>query len=418
VTARKARSPIVAHPRSKPKVGARSGARRKTVAKKRSSSRPSLRPSPIDPVERSREESLMRVALELASRAAGRTTPNPAVGAVIVKDGRIIAGGFTAPAGGDHAEVAALRKLDFSAVGCELYTTLEPCDHFGRTGPCTEAILRSGIRRVVVGAVDPNPIVAGRGIRKLLCSGVEVVQGVLEDECQRSNEVFNFAIIERRPFVVLKAAASLDGRIATKTRASKWITSEESRREVHLLRDRLDAILVGINTVENDDPSLTARVPGGRDPVRVVLDSRLRIAPGAGLVRTAKETRTIVLTTPRAPARKRKQLERLGVDVIGVKADKQGRVDLDRALEAIYGRELNSVLVEGGATVHGAFIDRRLANKLVFFIAPLVIGGAGAVPSIGGDGAKIVGDALALDIESVRPVGPDLMVTAYPRSHA
>jgi diaminohydroxyphosphoribosylaminopyrimidine deaminase/5-amino-6-(5-phosphoribosylamino)uracil reductase len=408
-----ARSPIVARTKSKTKQKA--GAKRKKTIKRRKTATP-LRIDAIDPNELRKEESLMRVALELAKRAIGRTTPNPAVGAVIVRDGAIIAGGYTAPAGGDHAEVAALRKLDFSAEGCELFTTLEPCDHFGRTGPCTEAILRSGLRRVVVGSVDPNPIVAGRGIRKLLRAGLEVRQGVLEEECRRSNEVFNWAIVNRRPFVVLKAAESLDGRIATRARDSKWITSEEARREVHLLRDQLDAILVGVGTVESDDPSLTARIPGGRNPVRIVLDSRLRIRLDAELVKTAEKTRTIVLCTSRAPSRKRKQLERIGVEVVDVKADAGSRVDLTSALEAIYQRGLNSVLVEGGASVHGAFIDQRLVNKVIVFLAPLIIGGEGAIAAVGGNGAGEVKEALPLDIESVRPIGPDLMVTAYPKA--
>lgn len=358
----------------------------------------------------------MRVALELAKRGQGRTSPNPAVGAVLVRDGAIVAGGFHAYAGADHAEVDALRKLSFDARGCELYTTLEPCDHQGRTGPCSKAILRSGVRRVVIGALDPNPIVSGRGVKRLVAAGVEVKQGVLETECKVLNEAFNFAIVHGRSFVVLKAAMSLDGRIATATGESRFITSEQARREGHVLRDQLDAILVGVGTVLADDPSLTARIPGGRDPARVIVDSTLRTPPAAKLVETAQKTRTIIATTEKAPANKRKALERRGVTIVAVAEDRAGRVDLTALFERLYALELNSVLVEGGSTVHGAVIDARLANKLLFFVAPLVIGGEGAPGAVGGKGAERLKDALSLDLVSVRPIGPDVLFTCYPRA--
>lgn len=355
----------------------------------------------------------MRAALDLAAKALGRTSPNPAVGAVIVKDGEIIAGGYHAYAGADHAEVAALRTLGFRAEGCTLYSTLEPCNHQGRTGPCTEAILRSGIVRVVVGAVDPNPIVRGRGLKRLRAAGIEVEQGALEAECRRLNEAFNHAIVHRRPFVVLKAAISLDGRTATVGGDSQWITSPEAREEGRRLRDRHDAILVGIRTVLADDPELTTRLPGGRDPVRVVLDSHLRIPLDARLVTTANKVRTIVATTARAPAARVRRLGKAGVEVLPVKHDRAGRVDLEALLASLYACDVNSVLVEGGATVHGAFVDRRLVNKLLFFVAPLVIGGVGATPAIGGKGAKTLADALVLELDGVRSIGRDLLVTAY-----
>ncbi|MCK6550666.1 bifunctional diaminohydroxyphosphoribosylaminopyrimidine deaminase/5-amino-6-(5-phosphoribosylamino)uracil reductase RibD [Myxococcota bacterium] len=362
-----------------------------------------------------REIGFMRAALDLARSAEGRTSPNPAVGAVIVKDGRIVATGFHAYAGSDHAEVSALRKLDFNAAGCELYSTLEPCDHHGRTGPCTEAILRSGIKRVVVGALDPNPIVSGRGLRRLANAGVDVKPGVLEDECKTLNEAFNFAIVHKRPFVVLKAGMSLDGRVATSTGESRWITSEEARREVHILRNRLDAILVGVGTVLADDPSLTARFEGARNPVRVILDSKLRTPPTSMVVTSTDEAKTIIATTDAAPAKKRIALEKAGVEVLVLKKDAQGRVDLPQVQRALFEHELNSVLVEGGPTVLGAFVDARLVNKVVLFVAPMLIGGVESPAAIGGQGARRLTDALSLEDVVVRGVGRDLMLTAYPR---
>jgi diaminohydroxyphosphoribosylaminopyrimidine deaminase/5-amino-6-(5-phosphoribosylamino)uracil reductase len=392
VTGKKTRAPIAVAP------------------KKKASKKKVVHTSP--PGER--EERYMRMALELAARAVGRTTPNPAVGTVIVRGDEVLATGYHQYAGSDHAEVAALRKLGFNALDTELYTTLEPCDHQGRTGPCTEAILRAGVSRVVVGALDPNPLVSGKGIRKLVIGGLDVVQGVLAEECAALNEAYNFAIVNKRPFVVLKAAVSLDGRIATSTGESKWISSEESRKKGHELRDRLDAILVGIETVLLDDPALTTRLPGARNPLRVVLDSKLRIPTDSVIAGTAKETRTLIATTGRASARKRRALEKLGAEVLEVPENANGRASITSVLEALHEREMNSVLVEGGATVHGAFIDARLVNKLVLFMAPVVIGGRDAPLAIGGEGVSKLADAMQLENMRVEQVGPDLMITAYP----
>ncbi len=365
--------------------------------------------------QRAEDEAMMRLALESAARAVGRTTPNPAVGAVLVRDGQVLSVGHHVAAGHDHAEVAALRPLGMRAEGATLYSTLEPCDHQGRTGPCTEAILAAGIRRVVVGAVDPNPRVSGKGLRRLAEGGVEVTTGVLEEACTALNEPFNLAIVERRPFVVLKAAISLDGCVATRGGESQWITSEEARREGHRLRDRLDAVLVGVGTVLADDPRLTARIEGGRDPVRVVLDGQLRTPPSSQLAASAGEVRTIVFCGPRAEARRRRRLEALGVEVIPVPRGRSGRLELEAVLEALHRRELNGLLVEGGATVHGAFVEARLVDKVVFFVAPLLIGGEGAPHAVGGKGPKRLRDALPLERVAVTPVGTDLMLVGYPR---
>lgn len=353
----------------------------------------------------------MELALEEAAKAVGHTSPNPAVGAVVVKDGRVLAVGHTAPAGGDHAEVAALRKLGFDARGCTLYSTLEPCNHWGRTGPCTEAILGAGVKKVVFGATDPNPKVRGRGFKRLHRGGVEVVRGVLEDRCRALNECFNHSIVHRRPFTVLKAAVSLDGRIATRSGQSQWITSKEARREGHRMRASLDAVLVGAGTVIADDPLLTARLRGARDPVRVVLDSTLRSPLDAKLVRTARDVPTIFATTERAPVRKRRALERAGVTVLALPATREGRVDLEALLDALCEREINGLLVEGGAEVHGAFLDARLVQKVVLFVAPILIGGTDAPVAFGGRGVAELAEALELEGLETAHVGRDLMLT-------
>jgi diaminohydroxyphosphoribosylaminopyrimidine deaminase/5-amino-6-(5-phosphoribosylamino)uracil reductase len=358
-------------------------------------------------------EKFMRVAIAEAKKGLGRTTPNPTVGAVLVKDGQIVASGHHVKAGCDHAEVAALRKLDFAAEGCELFTTLEPCNHTGRTGPCTEAIIRSGVRRVYVGALDPNPKVAGGGVERLKAAGLEMICGVLEEECAGLNEPYNFAIVERRPFVVLKAAISLDGRVATRSGQSKWITSEEARAEGRRLRDQLDVVVVGADTVLADDPELTCRFEGAHDPVRVVLDSTLRIPERATVVRSAREAPTIVATTKRASAKKAQALEKRGVEILTLKKTKDGRVDPERLLAALFERGLNGVLVEGGPTIHGAFVDAKLVDKAILFVAPILIGGVDAKSAIAGRGAARLEDALELQRLSVSSVGRDLMIVGY-----
>lgn len=355
----------------------------------------------------------MRRAIAEAKKGIGFTTPNPVVGAVLVKDGKLVATGYHAKAGQDHAEVAALRKVAFDAAGCDLYTTLEPCNHTGRTGPCTEAIIRSGVKRVFVGALDPNPLVAGGGVKRLRRAGIEVTSGLLEEECAALNEPYNHAILHRRPFVVMKAAMSLDGKTATRTGDSKWITSEEARAEGRRLRRDLDAILVGVDTVIADDPRLTAREEGAKDPVRVILDSSLRIPKTANVVRSAKEVRTVVCTTRAAPVEKVTVLEKRGVEVLILKKTRLGRVDLGRVLDAVFGLELNGVLVEGGARIHGAFVDAGLVDKVVLFVAPMLIGGDEAPPAVGGKGAAQLKKALRLERLRTEAVGPDLMIVGY-----
>ncbi|WP_027363613.1 bifunctional diaminohydroxyphosphoribosylaminopyrimidine deaminase/5-amino-6-(5-phosphoribosylamino)uracil reductase RibD [Desulfotruncus alcoholivorax] len=356
----------------------------------------------------------MELALELAAKALGRTSPNPVVGAVVVKDGRIVGKGYHARAGTPHAEIHALREAGEDAAGATLYVTLEPCCHHGRTGPCTDAVIRAGIKRVVLAMTDPNPLVAGKGAQKLRDAGIEVVCGVREAEARRLNEVFIKYISTGRPYVVLKTAMSLDGKIATAGGESKWITGPRAREHVHLLRDRYDAILVGIGTVLADDPSLTTRLPDreGRDPVRVILDSGAATPPGAKILTQNSQAQTIIVTTGEAPPDKVKRLERAGAVVIKVPGHDEG-VSLPDTLRELAGREITSVLVEGGARVNGSFIKEKLVDKVYWYIAPKIIGGGMAPGPVGGPGIQVLNDALQVENIEVYNLGNDICIEGY-----
>jgi len=362
------------------------------------------------------DEKYMQMALELARRAAGRTSPNPMVGAVLVRDGRVVGRGYHARAGTPHAEIHALREAGELAEGATLYVTLEPCCHYGRTGPCTEAIIEAGVARVVAAMTDPNPRVAGRGLERLRRAGVEVAVGVLEAEARRLNEVFIKYMTTGLPFVVLKAAMSLDGKIATRTGRSRWITGGEARARGHALRDRYDAILVGVNTVLADDPALTARLPdgAGRDPVRIILDSRARTPPGAKVIVQQSAAPTLVAVTPDAPADRVAALERAGASVLVVPGESP-RVDLKALLIELARREITSVLVEGGGEVHASFLAGGLVDKVVWFIAPLIIGGREAPGPVGGEGPADLQEAVRLHEVTVTRCGGDYCLEGYVR---
>ena len=348
----------------------------------------------------------MRRALALARRAAGRTAPNPMVGCVIVKGGRVVAEGFHRKAGTAHAEVAALAKIaPGKARGATVYVTLEPCNHTGRTGPCSEALVAAGVGRVVAAMGDPNPHVAGGGARRLRRAGIPVEIGLCEDEARRLNAGFLKHGRTGRPLVTLKAAVSLDGRIAAGSGDARWVTGEAARREVHRMRDRADAILVGAGTVIADDPSLTTRLPGGRgrDPLRVIVDGKAGIPPTAKVVGPG----TLIVTRGARGARTAALVAR-GAEVLPMPGP-GGRVDLGALLDELGRRGVLELLVEGGARIHGALLAAGLVDRVVVFVAPKIVG-AGGVPMVGAPGARTMAEAWTLADVRVRRLGDDVMI--------
>ena len=352
----------------------------------------------------------MQEALRIAANAGGRTSPNPLVGAVIVKDGRIIAEGWHRQAGTPHAEIHALNMAGDLAKGATLYVTLEPCSHFGRTSPCTNAIVDAGIKRVVAAMSDPNPKVAGRGFQILKDSGVEVEVGLCEDEARKLNEIFLKWITTGKPFVTLKTAMSLDGKIAAVTGQSKWITSEASRQRVHRLRDAHDAIMVGIETVLKDNPLLTTRIDNGKSPVRIVVDSKAR-TPIISNVVTNQQAKTIIAVTGNAPKERVNALEKSGIEVLT--AGNGERVDLNILMNELAEREITSVLLEGGGTLNFAMLEAGLVDKVCAFIAPKIIGGRNALTSVEGDGFENLNDAIKLRDITTEMIDNDILITGY-----
>lgn len=360
------------------------------------------------------DEDYMREALRIARYAEGRTSPNPLVGAVIVRDGRIIAEGWHRKAGTPHAEIHALRMAGDLARGATLYVTLEPCSHYGRTGPCAKAVAEAGIARVVVAMQDPNPKVAGRGMEMLRAAGVEVCCGVLAAEAARLNEVFLHWITTGLPFVALKTAMTLDGKIATHTGDSQWITGEASRLRVHELRDRYDAILVGIGTVLHDDPSLTTRLPDrqGKHPLRIVLDSMARTPRTAKLL-TDGAAPTLIAVTARAPQERVAALRQAGAEVLV--CGEGPRVDAQALLKALGEREISSVFVEGGGRVNASLLAAGFVDKVYAFVAPKLVGGRDALTPVEGTGAERLSDAVTLTGFAAETVGEDVLLTGYVR---
>lgn len=356
----------------------------------------------------------MKRALELAKLGWGRTNPNPLVGAVIVKDGRVIAEGFHEVLGCAHAEVAAFNNAVEDVAGSTLYVNLEPCSHYGRTPPCAKAIIDAKIKKVVVAMIDPNPKVSGKGIRMLQDAGIEVEVGVLGEEALKLNEIFVNYVVRKKPFVILKTAVTMDGKIATASGHSKWITGEEARNHVHVIRDRVAAIMVGINTVLKDNPSLTTRRTDkeGKDPIRVIVDSRGIIPEDSKVLNTDSKASVILATTSRIDTDKEDRLLAKGIRVI--KTDRSDeRVDLNMLMEELYKLEIDSVLLEGGGTLNSSAIHSGIVNKVMFFIAPKIIGGKDAPTPVEGVGVDRMDEALNIRDISVLKFGDDVLIEGY-----
>ena len=354
----------------------------------------------------------MRKALELAEKGRGATSPNPMVGAVVVKKGRVIASGYHKRVGTLHAEAMALKKAGKKAKGAALYVNLEPCAHIGRTPPCTDAIIKSGIKKVYCAMVDPNPLNNGKGLRLLRKNGIPVSVGLLEGEARKLNEIFIKYIIKKMPFVTLKMAESLDGKIATKSGDSKWITSEESRRYVHRLREEADAVLVGLNTVIKDDPILTSRTK--RSPLKVILDADFKVPENANVFSRRSPALSIVAVSKRSLDRKSaiekiKRFNKKGVLVMPLPGE-GNRIDLVRLLKELAELEVAHLLVEGGGDTAAGFLEKRLVDRVFFFLAPKIIGGRDAISPVEGDGVSRVRDAIGLKNITFEKKGEDLLI--------
>ncbi|MEF3305452.1 bifunctional diaminohydroxyphosphoribosylaminopyrimidine deaminase/5-amino-6-(5-phosphoribosylamino)uracil reductase RibD [Paenibacillus sp. GYB003] len=363
------------------------------------------------------DEPFMKIALDLAATCKGKTSPNPVVGAVLVKEGQIVGTGVHRKAGEPHAEVHAFRMAGEHAKDATLYVTLEPCSHYGKTPPCAELICGSGVRRVVAAMEDPNPLVAGRGFQILRRHGIEVEVGVMKAEAERLNERFVLNMTQRRPFIISKVAMTLDGKLAAQTGHSQWITGEQARCEVHRLRSEVDAILVGIGTVLADNPRLTARLPDNRKhPVRVILDSHLRL-PVSAHVADCTEAKTWVAAKEGADSAKAHELRQRGIEILFVPEGRDG-LDLRALADLLYEKGITDLLVEGGSEINGSLLRAGLIDKWVIYIAPKLLGGRNSLTPFGGADVEKMDDALDVHIHSIRKAGDDLCITAYPANRS
>lgn len=354
------------------------------------------------------DEKYMNAALLLAKKGIGSVNPNPLVGAVIVKDGKIIGRGWHEKYGGWHAERNALSNCLQNPKNATLYVTLEPCCHHGKTPPCTEAILQSGIKKVIIGCLDPNPLMSGKGAAILRDAGIDVVTGVLEDRCQKLNEVFFHYIRTKTPYVVMKYAMTMDGKIATAAGKSRWITGESARKDVHKTRSQYSSIMVGVGTVIADNPSLTCRLEGGRDPVRIICDTELSTPLDSSVITTAKEVRTIIAT---ACNNSEKQMPFLacGCEVLLIKR-KENYIDLNHLMEELGKAGIDSVLLEGGSTLNFSALQNRIVNKVQAYIAPKLFGGVQSKTPIGGIGIMEVSNCFTLKDQTISWFGEDILI--------
>lgn len=363
-----------------------------------------------------KKEEYMRRALELARKGEGHTSPNPMVGCVVVKDGRIISEGYHEKYGEFHAERNALTRCTEDAAGADLYVTLEPCCHQGKTPPCTDIIIEKKIARVFVGSMDSNPLVAGKGVQILRDHGIYVETGILDAECRKLNEVFYHYIATKTPFVVMKYAMTLDGKIACATGDSKWVTGEIARTQVHQMRGRYRGIMVGIGTVLADDPMLNCRVEGGVDPVRIICDSNLRIPTESQIVKTASDIETIVACSQEALESERKQekirrLKEAGIQIIGTEG--AHGVNLVELMKKLGGQNIDSILLEGGGTLNASALEDGIVNKVYAYIAGKLIGGMDARSPVEGMGIDRMADAITLQNVEIEKLGDDFCIVGY-----
>ncbi|NNL42734.1 MAG: bifunctional diaminohydroxyphosphoribosylaminopyrimidine deaminase/5-amino-6-(5-phosphoribosylamino)uracil reductase RibD [Desulfobacterales bacterium] len=360
------------------------------------------------------DKSFMEMALNLAVKGRGFTSPNPLVGAVIVKDDMVVGSGYHEAVGKAHAEVNAIEDAGDLAKGATLYVTLEPCNHHGRTPPCTEKIKDAGISRVVIAMEDPNPDVTGRGVDHLKKQGIDISLGLYEDRATKLNEAFIKYVRTKRPFVIIKCAATLDGRIATRTGDSKWVSGKESRMFVHRLRHAVDAIMVGIDTVNKDNPKLTTRLEDiqGADPTRIILDTHLSISEDAQILHLESDSDTIIVTGTPASKDRKVVIEKKGVQILESTV-KDGRIDLDVLIKNLGGLGITSLLIEGGSRVIAASLGASVVDKVIFFFAPRILGGDDGVPLCSGAGPELMSESIPLRDINVRRFGDDVMIEGY-----
>lgn len=364
--------------------------------------------------EKNDDNYYMKLALNLAVKGQGFVNPNPLVGAVIVKNGEIVGSGYHKMFGGPHAEVYALREAGKNAKGARLYVTLEPCSHYGKTPPCAKAIIESGIKRVIVGSLDPNPLVSGKGIKMLKNANIEVTTGIMRDKVIKMNEIFIKYITEKIPFVIMKSAVTLDGKIATASGQSKWITSESSRKIVHKIRNRVMAIMVGIGTIIKDNPLLTTRLEVKcKNPKAVIVDSKLSI-PLDSKVFTASEDREIIIgCTDNFDKNKYDVLTKMGVNIIICPKDDENRVDLVYLIKKLGDMGIDSILIEGGGNLNFSALKSGIVDKVMYFIAPKIFGGENSKTSVEGEGIKDIRDEIKLNNSYIQKIGKDIIIEAY-----
>lgn len=360
-----------------------------------------------------RDQDYMNLAINVAKAGVGQTTPNPVVGAVIVNDGHVVGIGAHLKAGEPHAEVHAVRMAGEKAQNATAYVTLEPCSHHGKTPPCADLLITSKVKRVVVATTDPNPLVAGKGIAKLKAAGIEVEVGVCKEQADALNAVFFHYLDKKRPYVTLKSATTLDGKIATVTGESKWITGEAARQDVHLYRSIHDAILVGVNTVLMDNPSLTTRLPNGtgKNPIRVILDSKLRTPMDSQIVNDGKAETWIIVSNQVKQEKMNEFSGKKGVRIIQLQED---NLAISTMLTRLGEEGISSIFVEGGAEVNGSFLKEKAINQVIVYLAPKLFGGKQAPTAIGGSGIESIDDSLQLTIKSVEQLGEDVKIIAEP----